>query len=121
MTAQTELAGMPEPVVNQGKTLVAVFAEEGTKKKRKPPTKDRARGVIKINLDGENYTVRMKQHSISVRRNGKRMLTSKPLSEVVDFIIGQERLIFRDLDEACKKALSGTRFKPNPDWVPADH
>lgn len=109
MTTQTELAGMPEPVVNPRKAPVEVLAEGGTKKKRKPPTKDRARGVIKINLDGENYTVRMKQSGISVRRAGKRHFDFKWMTDVIDFIIGQERLPLEN------------RNRPNPDRVPTDH
>lgn len=55
-------------------------------------TKDRARGRIHYEFDGEKYRIEMRASGLVVRRSGGRHKNHKPLAEVIDFIMGQERL-----------------------------
>jgi hypothetical protein len=87
MAEQEMMLGVPpgaEPV-SERSLEPDILAE----KKRKEPRKDRARGIVKTKAGSEDVIVMMRPDKIIVRRPGKRHKDEKPLSEIVDFVIGQ--------------------------------
>lgn len=90
MTTQTEFQSMRQPVVPE--PVAAPTQQAERPKKQRKTTTLRARGIIKADIGGEPCTVTMRASGVFVKRAGKRRVDSKPLPEIIDFILGQERL-----------------------------
>lgn len=102
MTNQSMMLGVPagaEPVSDR--SIATPPAAEP-----KPKRKREIRGVVKTSIDGEDYKVEMRETGITVRRCNKHHVDVKPLREIVDFVIGQERLPFAEVDRLVRDAAT---------------
>lgn len=95
MSEQPALIDVPKNEVATETKPDPIMKDPEAKRERKPPTKDRARGFLQVEIDGEKHNVTMKASGLTVRRKGRRLKETKPISEIVDFVIGQERLEFK--------------------------
>lgn len=82
----------------------------------KPKRKREVRGIIKTDVDGEEYKVEMRESGITVRRCKKHHTDTKTMREIVDFVVGQERLPLdvapvKDFSEANRKADEDAAYR----------